>query len=182
MPKKTLKNQAKQDTQPIATVNERYMVTKEEAQESLDANLPPADVDKIQIKSPQTDSQQELDFIDQYINLKETRSKYASIQDRRLVFARIDKDDNETLRDVIELLEKTRWPMTQAFYIVIQQWFYLNKSGLFSYFMRLERDKKLDSDKIEDLIFIRDGLKDIVPEFLKFASRTMAGTKTRPNR
>jgi hypothetical protein len=117
------------------------------------------------------------EFLDSYLDVKETRLKYPSLQSRGLIYATLD---DATVNQIIEVLEKTGWNQSDFTRFVFINYFYQTKVGLFTFFSDVNNRKLLESDDINDLRYIRDNLKNVVPGLMRITAETLA-TFRRPS-
>lgn len=116
------------------------------------------------------------EFVPSYLQLSVERPKYPSLQKRNLVIGKVQQ---EVANEIIQFLEVSKWHESDLVNYVFDTHFYLNRQGMFAFFSNIYENKLLESDKIEDLIFIRDNLKNIVPGLLNRTSKTLNSFKKR---
>jgi hypothetical protein len=105
-----------------------------------------------------------LDYLDSYMEVRENKYKYPSLQKRGLIYAN-NLPDN-VVNQIIEVLEKTGWSASEFNRLTIESYFFMGRVGLFSFFNDAKSKNVFNSDKMEDLIWLRDSLKRIVPEIM----------------
>jgi hypothetical protein len=102
-----------------------------------------------------------LDYLENYLEVKENKYKYPSLQKRGLIYANNLPPD--IVNQIIEVLEKTNWTSSEFNRLTIESYFYMGRTGLFTFFNEAKSRNAFDSDKMEDLIWLRNSLKRIVP-------------------
>ena len=113
---------------------------------------------------------QQIEYYQNFLGLKAERPKYPSLQNKRIIYAKLD---DELANQVIEVLEGTDWNYTELTTLIFRLHFYMNRVGLFTFFNKIHAEKLLDSDKPEDLIYIRDNLKKVVPDLMMITAKTV---------
>lgn len=111
------------------------------------------------------------EFIESFMDVREQRFKYPSLQGRNLLYAHLD---DALVNQIIEVLEKSGWNQSDFTRLVFQNWFTSNRTGLFALFTNIHDRKLLESDNIEDLKFIRDNLKPVVANILASTGKTIS--------
>lgn len=101
------------------------------------------------------------------LTLTQTRSKYPSLQERQLMYFRLDVN---TASAMIELLEETGWTQTDAGTLMVQAFFLLVKNGVFQMLME---DKLYDSTDPKDLKRIQQTLKPVAAEIRTVVQRSL---------
>jgi hypothetical protein len=118
------------------------------------------------------------EFIENFMDVKVVRSKYPSLQERNILYAHLEPD---LTNQVVEVLDKLGWNSTDFTRLVLKQNFYENRSGLYALFTTINERRLLESDDIDDLKFIRDNLKNVIPGFIRLTAETVATFKRQNN-
>jgi hypothetical protein len=145
-------------------------VTTEESQPTMTIPTPPNESSVFAQPVPpppsipitdQISESQMFRNLNQMADFNAQRLKYPLLQQRQLLYFRLDKD---TAAQMINLLEETGWTQTDAATLMVRQFFLFTRSGAFQFMMNT---KLFESDKIEDLKLIRDTLKPVGPRLLE---------------
>jgi hypothetical protein len=110
------------------------------------------------------------EYYENLVGLKVEKPRYPTLQTKHLIYARLD---DELVNQIIDVLIRTGWNQTDLVKFVFKLHFYMNKRGLFTFFTHIYSEKLLDSDNVEVLKYIRDNLKQFIPDLMTMTAETL---------
>jgi hypothetical protein len=115
-------------------------------------------------------------YLENYLDVKDETLKYPSIQTQGILSISLDK---ELANQYVYYLEKTGWSQSDLGRLMVRTWMYLDKSQLFALLANCQTKGLYNSDRLEDLKYIRDELKKIGPGFVRLTGDSVSKFRKR---